>query len=162
MGRLNDVSVGKYDVLVLAGSTLPSNRYAQLEFYKDMYREEIIDRVEVLKKTDVFDIEGVLQRIDTIEQLQAELQQAHEQIKQLQGDIQTREREIFHTRMDSAVKQEMLKARESAMQMRKAGELYEARLGDTLKNAGAAAALEQEKIRMEETERWRRQQQTRK
>lgn len=162
VGRLNDVSVGKYDVLVLAGSTLPSNRYAQLEFYKDMYREGIIDRVEVLKKTDVFDIEGVLQRIDTIEQLQAELQQAHEQIKQLQGDIQTREREIFHTRMDSAVKQEVLKARESAMQMRKAGELYEARLGDTLKNAGAAAALEQEKIRMEETERWRRQQKTRK
>ena len=162
VGTLNDVSVGKYDVLVIAGSTLPSNRYAQLEFYRDMYKDQIIDRVEVLKKTDVFDIEGVLQRIDTIEQLQGALNQAQEEVARLQGDLQTRERELFHSNMRLAVNQEQMKARESSMQQRKATELYEARLGDTLKNAGTAAATEIQKIGMEERDRLRRQNQTQK
>lgn len=157
VGTLNDVSVGKYDVLVISGSTLPSNRYAQLEFYRDMYKDQIIDRVEVLKKTDVFDIEGVLQRIDTIEQLTAQLEQAQEQISNLQGDIQTRERELFHSNMRLAVNQEQMKARESALEQRKATELYNARLGDTLRNAGEAAATEIQRIGMEERDRLRRQ-----
>lgn len=153
VGTLNDVSVGRYDVMVIAGSTLPSNRYAQLEFYRDMYRDQIIDRVEVLKKTDVFDIEGVLKRIDTIEQLTQELEGAQEKIKELQGDLQTRERELFHTRLNSAVTQESLKAKETTLEHRKAMEIHKARLGDTLRNAGEAAALEIQKIGMEERAR---------
>ena len=153
VGTLNDVSVGKYDVLVLAGSTLPSNRYAQLEFYRDMYRDQIIDRVEVLKKSDVFDIEGVLQRIDTIEQLMQELEGAKDKIKELEGDLQTRERELFHTKLNAAVDQEMLKVKETGLEQRKAMELHKARLGDTLKSAGEAAAMEIQKISMEERNR---------
>jgi hypothetical protein len=157
VGTLNDVSVGKYDVLVMAGSTLPSNRFAQLEFYRDMYRDQIIDRVEVLKKTDVFDIEGVLTRIDTIEQLKGALDEAQQKIKTLEGDIQTRERELFHTKLNAAVNQEAMKAHEQTLEQRKATELHNARLGDTLRNATTAAAMEVTKIGMEERERQRNQ-----
>lgn len=157
VGTLNDVSVGKYDVLVITGSTLPSNRFAQLEFYRDMYRDQIIDRVEVLKKTDVFDIEGVLTRIDTIEQLKSALDEAQKQIKTLEGDIQTRERELFHTKLNAAVNQEAMKAHEQTLEQRKATELHNARLGDTLRNATTAAAMEVTKIGMEERERQRNQ-----
>jgi hypothetical protein len=62
----NDITKGKYDVIVVSGSTLPSNRYAELEFYMDAFQKGLIDRQEVLKKTEVFDMEGVLQRIDLI------------------------------------------------------------------------------------------------
>tara|TARA_R100001530_G_scaffold40861_2_gene31403 strand:+ start:3638 stop:5986 length:2349 start_codon:yes stop_codon:yes gene_type:complete len=95
---LNDVTIGKYDVIVVTGSTLPSNRYAQLEMYMDAFKNGIIDRQEVLKKTEVFDIEGVMQRTDTIAQLQQQLQQSQEQIKELEGDLQTREREVYHAK----------------------------------------------------------------
>jgi predicted DNA-binding protein YlxM (UPF0122 family) len=156
VGTLNDVSVGKYDVLVISGSTLPSNRFAQLEFYREMYKDQIIDRVEVLKKSDVFDIEGVLQRIDTITQLQQELESANKKIQELQGDMQTRDRELFHAKLGAAVNQEQMKVRESALEERKASELYTARLGDTLKNAGSQAAMEIQKIGMEERDRIRR------
>jgi hypothetical protein len=150
---MNDVSVGKYDLIVIPGSTLPANRYAQLEFYRDMYKDQIIDRVEVLKKTDVFDIEGVLSRIDTIEQYQQALQQAQQRIKELEGDLQTRERELFHSRLDQAVSAEKMKLRETALEQRKSEELYAARLNDTLKNAGNAAALETQRMIMEEQAR---------
>ena len=56
----NDLGVGCYDIVLVAGSTLPSNRYAELEFYMDAYAKGLIDRQEVLKKTEVFDAPGVL------------------------------------------------------------------------------------------------------
>ena len=90
---VNDIGVGLYDIIVVAGSTLPTNRYAELEFYMDAYAKGLIDRQEVLKKTEVFDIEGVMERTDTIAQLQQQLQSASEEIKKLKGDQQTRDRE---------------------------------------------------------------------
>ena len=84
---INNIGIGKYDVVVVAGSTLPTNRYAELEFYKEAYQIGLIDRQEVLKKTDVFDAEGVMQRIDMIDQLKGQLQQATETIKSLKGDL---------------------------------------------------------------------------
>jgi hypothetical protein len=87
----------------VAGSTLPTNRYAQLEMYMDAYKNGIIDRVEVLKKTEVFDMEGVLQRTDENTQLKQQLQEIQENVKDLQGDLQTREREIFHTKQQLEV-----------------------------------------------------------
>jgi hypothetical protein len=100
---LNNITKGKYDVIVVSGSTLPTNRYAQLEVYMNAYEKGIIDRVEVLKKTEVFDMEGVLQRTDENTQLKQQLQEIQENVKDLQGDLQTREREIFHTKQQLEV-----------------------------------------------------------
>jgi len=94
----NDLAVGCYDIVLVAGSTLPSNRYAELEFYMDAYAKGLIDRQEVLKKTEVFDAPGVLKRTDDIGKLQQALQQAQETIKKLQGDMQTRDRESVNLR----------------------------------------------------------------
>ena len=80
---INDITVGKYDVIVVTGSTLPSNRYAELEFYLDAYQKGLIDKQEVLKKTEIFDMEGVMKRTDIIAKLQQGLTQAQEQIKKL-------------------------------------------------------------------------------
>ena len=91
----NDITVGKYDVVYVSGSTLPSNRYAELEFYMDAYQKGIVDRMEVLKKTEVFDMEGVLERTDTITQLEQQVEQLEKSLKQ-QGDNQTLVRENVH------------------------------------------------------------------
>lgn len=98
---INDISRGKYDVVVVSGSTLPSNRYSQLQLYMDCYKNGIIDRVEVLKKTEVFDIEGVMQRTDEMEQMKSQLEQASEYIKKLEGDLQTRDRETINARKET-------------------------------------------------------------
>ena len=103
IGVINDITVGKYDVVVVTGSTLPTNRYAQLEMYMDAYEKGIVDKVEVLKKTEIFDMQGVLERTDMVGQLQSQLNQAQETIKDLQGDLQTRERELFHSNMRAEI-----------------------------------------------------------
>ena len=96
--RVNDVSVGQYDVQVVSGSILPTNRYALLEYYMQLYQMGIIDQVEILKKTDVADADGVMERVGIVRNLQGQLQQAQEEIKRLQGDLQTADREAIQAR----------------------------------------------------------------
>jgi len=129
---INDITIGKYDVAVVTGSTLPSNRYAELEFYMDAYQKGLIDRQEVLKKTEVFDMEGVMQRTDMIAQLQEQLKQASEQIKQLKGDMQTRDREAVNLRKKVEVEKFKSNLDQVGNKAKSAGTLYEKRLDDSL------------------------------
>jgi len=93
---INDVTVGAYDVIVATGSMLPSNRWAQFEYYMQMYQAGLIDQLEVLKKTEVVDTEGVLERIDMIKNLQAQIAQLEDELAKVEGDNQTLSREIIH------------------------------------------------------------------
>ena len=129
---VNNITIGKYDVVYVSGSTLPSNRYAELEFYMDAYQKGIIDKQEVLKKTEVFDMEGVLQRTDVISQLQQQLQQAGDQIKQLKGDLQTRDREAVNLRKKVEVEKFKTGLDSTSNKAKAASTLFEKRLGDEM------------------------------
>tara|TARA_R100001530_G_scaffold136359_1_gene116708 strand:- start:924 stop:3095 length:2172 start_codon:yes stop_codon:yes gene_type:complete len=128
----NDITVGKYDVIVVTGSTLPSNRYAELEFYMEAYKNGLIDRVEVLKKTEIFDKEGVMQRFDYITQLEQQLEEAAEQIKDLEGDLQTRDRENVNLKQKVEVEKFKSGLDKVSNKASAAGTLYEKRLDDSL------------------------------
>jgi len=80
-GKINDITIGKYDVIVLSGSTLPSNRWARFEYYMQLFQSGLIDQIEVLKQTDVADMEGVLERSGQMQQLQGQVQAQQEKIK---------------------------------------------------------------------------------
>jgi hypothetical protein len=129
---VNDITVGKYDVVVVTGSTMPTNRMAQLEMYMDAYEKGIIDKQEVLKKTEVFDMEGVMQRTDLIEQLKGQLEQATETIKSMQGDLQTREREIYHAKMKAEIEKTKSNLKGTENRAKMSGTLFEKRLDDAL------------------------------
>jgi regulator of replication initiation timing len=131
---INDMTIGKYDVIVVAGSTLPSNRYAELEFYMDAYAKGLVDRQEVLKKTEVFDMEGVMQRMDAIAQLQQQLQQAGDQIKKLKGDLQTRDRESVNLRKKVEVEKFKTGLDKTQNKASAAASVFEKRLNDEDKN----------------------------
>ena len=128
----NDITIGKYDVIYLAGSTLPSNRYAELEFHMDAYSKGIIDRNEVLKKTEVWDMEGVLQRTDEITQLRGQVQQSSEEIKKLKGDLQTRDREAVNLRKRIEVEKFKNELDQVGNKAKAAGTIYEKRLDDNM------------------------------
>ena len=129
---VNNITTGKYDVVVVAGSTLPTNRFAELEFYMDAYAKGLIDREEVLKKTEVFDIEGVMQRTDMIQQLQQQLEQSQQEIKQLRGDIQTRDRESVNLRKRVEVEKFKSDMDKVSNKAQAASTIFEKRLDDSL------------------------------
>ena len=135
MGKVNDITIGKYDVIVLSGSTLPSNRWARFEYYMQLYQSGLIDQIEVLKQTDVADMEGVLERAGQMQQMQAQVQQQTEEIKNLKGDLQTAQRESLHDRKRVEVKEFEKKLAKAEAKVEMAQQLYKTRLADELKLA---------------------------
>ena len=77
---------------------MPSNKYAEYQMYMEAYQAGLIDRVEALKKTEIFDKQGVLQRTGEVQRLQALVGQLQDQIKILSGDLQTAQRESLTDR----------------------------------------------------------------
>jgi hypothetical protein len=89
----NDLTSGQYDIRVVSGSTMPSNKHAEYQMYLEAYQLGLIDKVEALKKTEIYDKEGVLQRTGEVQRLQGIVAQLQDQIKILSGDLQTAQRE---------------------------------------------------------------------
>ena len=137
----NDLTIGQYDIKVIGNSTMPTNRWGEWSVYMEAYKMGLIDRTEALKKTDIFDKEGVLQRMDLIQQLQQQLQGAQEQIKSLSGDLQTAHRESIQSRKTTEVEKfkGRLKDKELTAKYNSRGQI------DKLTNA---VKLENEKSRL--------------
>ena len=161
MGKVNDITIGKYDVIVLSGSTLPSNRWARFEYYMQLYSSGLIDQIEVLKQTDVADMEGVLERVGQMKQMQQQVQAQAEQIKDLKGDLQTAQRESLHDRKRVEVKEFEKKLAKAEAKVEMAAKLYQTRLADDLKLAkddiaefdqrrNTSREMNQEMLRLEE------------
>ena len=132
--RINDITVGKYDAIVVSGSMLPSNRWALAEYYKELLTIGAIDVEEFLKKTEIANSDEVIERMSLVKQLQSALAQAQEQIKQLSGDMQTKDRELDH--MARRVKTSAFEAELSKIksQAQAAGVVFGERLNDELQN----------------------------
>lgn len=94
----NDLSIGQHDVKIVPGSTLPSNRHQEWSIYLEAYKLGLIDKVEALKKSEIFDKEGILQREGEMKKMAGMIQQLQDQVKSLSGDLQTAQRESVQDR----------------------------------------------------------------
>lgn len=140
--KIGDITVGEYDVVVVSGSTLPVNRWARFEYYKELYELQIIDQVEVLKQTEVADMEGVLKRMSEIKRLRQQLAQAIEEIKGLKGDMQTLQRENVHANQKVELEKYKTDLNELSNKAQSATHLFGARLSDQIQNAKTTLAAE--------------------
>ena len=138
---MNDLTIGQYDINVIGNSTMPSNRWGEWSIYMEAYQAGLIDRTEALMKTDIFDKEGVLQRMDIVQQLQQQLQQAQEAVKNLQGDLQTAHRESISSRKRTEVEKFKAELKSNESQTKSANKLAVGKLENAVK-------LEAEKLRL--------------
>ena len=151
----NDVSVGQFDIRVIGNSTMPSNKWGEWEIYMQAYQSGLIDKVEALKKTDIFDKEGVLSRTDQIMQLQQALGQAQEQIKKVSGDLQTAHRESVQARKRTELEKFKAELNKDSSVRKADDKLAIGRLKDAVKleseklRLGSQAQLRQEKSQKE-------------
>ena len=137
----NELVVGQFDIRVIGNSTMPSNKWGEWQMYMEAYQAGLIDKVEALKKTEIFDKEGVLQRTDIIAQLQQQLQGAQERIKNLEGDLQTAHRESVSSRKRTEVEKFKSRLHEQESDSKAATKMAVNRLENAVK-------LEGEKLRV--------------
>lgn len=132
--RHNDITVGKYDVQVLSGSTLPNSRWGRFEYYKELYQMGVIDQLELLKQTDVADIEGVMNRSSQMAQMKKMIEQQQEEIKKLKGDLQTADREAKHANKKAELQKFKANLEGQEVRAEKETELFKQRLQDKTKD----------------------------
>ena len=138
---MNDLTIGQYDINIIGNSTMPSNKWGEWSIYMEAYQAGLIDRTEALMKTDIFDKEGVLQRMDIVQQLQGQLQQAQEAVKNLEGDLQTAHRESISARKRTEVEKFKSELKSQESQSKSANRLAVGKLENAVK-------LESEKLRL--------------
>lgn len=137
----NNLQVGQYDVTVVGNSTTPTNRWAEHAVYMEAFQMGLIDREEALKKSDIFDREGVQQRMSQIQQLQQQLAGAQQQIKNLSGDLQTARRESVSARQRTEVEKFKANLNEQEQSTKSEARVAVNKLQHSVK-------LEEEKLRM--------------
>jgi hypothetical protein len=102
--KLFDMASVKLDVRVVIGSTRAKSPQAKLQKDLMLLQAGIYDKTQViLNMPGDIDKASLMARVGEIQNLQAQLQQLSEENEKLKGDMQTRERELFHSKMRAEV-----------------------------------------------------------
>ena len=106
IGKFNDYATAKFDIRIIAGSTLPVNRWAYLEELKSLMQLGIVDDVAVLAETDIRNKTNIIKRKSLYAQLQGQVSQLSEAVKDKDGTIETLERQL----VQAGIKQKVMQA----------------------------------------------------
>jgi hypothetical protein len=128
--KFHDIGVGKYDIQVVSGSTLPTNRMALLNTYMEMFKMGLIDQTEVLKKSELVDVDGVMARNGEMQKMMQQMQAMQAELKKVKGDLQTASREEIHAKKRLEVEKFSSKLDKVSNRADMASSLFKARLGD--------------------------------
>tara|TARA_R110002020_G_scaffold107738_3_gene250057 strand:- start:2371 stop:4671 length:2301 start_codon:yes stop_codon:yes gene_type:complete len=101
-----DYQEAKFDVRIIAGSTMPINRWAYLEELKQLLQFGVVDDIAVLAETDLKNKEQIIQRKSLYSQLQGQIQQMEASLQDKEGTIETLSRQL----VQAGIKTEVLKA----------------------------------------------------
>ena len=105
IGKSMDIESLKYDVRVIQGSTLPVNRWAYLEELKQLMQLGVVDDIAVLAETDIKNKETIVKRKSLYSQLQGQVQQLSEAVKDKEGTIETLERQLVQAGVKNKIMQ---------------------------------------------------------
>ena len=105
IGKFHDYSASKFDIRIIAGSTLPVNRWAYLEELKQLLQVGVVDREAVLAETDIRNKERIQTRIGEMGQMKNKITQMEESLKDKEDTIETLERQIVQAGIKDKIRQ---------------------------------------------------------
>tara|TARA_R110002074_G_scaffold367627_1_gene541711 strand:- start:648 stop:2903 length:2256 start_codon:yes stop_codon:yes gene_type:complete len=94
IGKYKDYASARFDVRIIAGATLPLNRWALLEEYFRWYQAGLIDDVAMLAETDIRNKDKIVERKSMLSQMQGQLESIQGLIKEKDGTIETLQRQL--------------------------------------------------------------------
>ena len=92
--KYNDYAAARFDVRIVAGATMPINRWALLEEYFRWFQAGLIDDIAMIAETDIRNKKSVIERKSMYSQMQGQISQMEEAMKDKEGTIETLERQL--------------------------------------------------------------------
>ena len=105
-------SSARFDIRIIAGTTMPINRWALLEEYFKWFQAGLIDDIAMIAETDIRNKKQVIERKSMYSQLQGQVSSMEEAIKDKDGTIETLQRQL----VQAGIK---MKVGDAAMEVRK-------------------------------------------
>tara|TARA_Y100001938_G_C8088654_1_gene433664 strand:+ start:114 stop:2384 length:2271 start_codon:yes stop_codon:yes gene_type:complete len=105
IGKYNDYSAARFDIKVVAGNSLPVNRWAYLGELKELMQLGVVDDIAVLAETDVKDKEMIAKRKSLYTELQGKISQLEETVEDQAGTIETLQRKAVDLGIKDKVRQ---------------------------------------------------------
>ena len=94
IGKYKDYASARFDIRIIAGATLPLNRWALLEEYFKWYQAGLIDDIAMLAETDIRNKDKIVERKSMLSQMQGQLQSVQGLVKEKDGTIETLQRQL--------------------------------------------------------------------
>jgi len=105
IGKWKDYAAAKFDVRIIAGSTLPVNRWAYLEELKQLMQLGVVDDIAVLAETDIKNKDLIAKRQSLYSQLKGKISDLESGMKDRDGTIETLERQLVQAGIKNKVMQ---------------------------------------------------------
>jgi len=105
-------SSARFYRIIIAGTTMPINRWALLEEYFKWFQAGLIDDIAMIAETDIRNKKQVIERKSMYSQLQGQVSSMEEAIKDKDGTIETLQRQL----VQAGIK---MKVGDAAMEVRK-------------------------------------------
>tara|TARA_R100001510_G_scaffold12792_1_gene9980 strand:+ start:14112 stop:16118 length:2007 start_codon:yes stop_codon:yes gene_type:complete len=148
--KLYDMETASFDVRVVVGSTRSTSPMAELQKDLSLLSAGIYDRTQVIMnmKGDI-DKASLMQRMSEISNLQSQLAQAQEELKRMRGDLQTREREVFHANMRAEISEATKPVSDAVSNIKSNAKLEQARQRDKTRMVGEELSVVKQAINSE-------------
>jgi hypothetical protein len=105
VGKYMDYESAQFDVRLIAGSTMPVNRWAYLEELKELMQLGVIDDIALLAETDIKNKQNIAKRKSQMSQMQGQVSAMEEQVKEKDGTIETLTRQLVQAGIKAKVLQ---------------------------------------------------------
>ena len=94
ISTFKDYSSARFDIRVVAGATMPINRWALLEEYFRWFQSGLIDDIAMIGETDIRNKKQIIERKSMYSQLQGQVSSMEEAMKDKDGTIETLQRQL--------------------------------------------------------------------
>jgi hypothetical protein len=146
IGRWNDYASSRVDIRMVAGSTLPINRWATREEYQKYFELGIIDDIAFVQETDIKNKEALLNRKSMMAQAQNQIEAQEEEIKALNGDIDTLRRQLLQMGIKDELSSAKMEIDRTKTETKAMDKLIQERMRDSLKQSREEMKMEIKKL----------------
>lgn len=133
INKWNDYASARFDIRIVAGASMPVNRWALIEEYFKWYQAGLIDDIAMLSETDVRNKEKIMERKSLYSQMKKQLDQMQKVMKDRDGTIETLQRQLVQAGIKDKVNVGSMEVKKDVLETKAQQKYYRKVLDDDRK-----------------------------